>query len=135
MKPILRSNLPYDYSPAGLVLIVVFAALALASLLFVSPFVAFIPGLLAAALTVVEIDRIMRRRCPCCQKRLLRLLGTGAIVYDDFREERVFWGMCSSCGKCSIRRGSVFTSWASYPDAEPGAVPKLQKAKKTMERR
>jgi hypothetical protein len=47
--------------------------------------------------------------------RSVWITGTGGIWYADWREERVFWGECSSCGKRVARRGWIFAPWKAYP--------------------
>src|SRR5262245_47417148 len=116
LNPIIRSRFPIKPSLIPLALIPVFAAAAVVAFAFEAPCPATIALLLAGMLFVVEIDWRTAKVCPHCRQRSLRIIGTGGIWYEDFREERVYWGECSSCGKSAIRRGSLSANWTPYPE-------------------
>ena len=76
------------------------------------PIVALMIGIVAILLLLVEMDRQATWRCPRCQVRSLRVVGTGGLWYfreDDFQEERVYWGECSTCGRRATRKGLWLT--------------------------
>lgn len=118
MKPIIRSNFPGGFSAIRLIVTIAFFVLSATAAVFGFMCVGSILFFLAVLQLAAEIDRLLKWRCPYCQERLLRVTGTGGIWYEDFREERVYWGECMGCGRSAIRRGTIFTTWTVYPDPE-----------------
>jgi hypothetical protein len=120
MKLIVRSCLPYASTPWRLILVSVLAALAVVAFLLGWPIVGSAMGLLTAGLLLLEMDRAVSWRCPVCRKKALRTVGTGGLWYEDFREERVFFGQCAACGQQATRTGLPGLSrWRSYSIAQP----------------
>jgi hypothetical protein len=122
-RPILLSNFAFDNSSVRFLVLAILAAIAVATVQCDLPGEAVVAGVFASSLLLQEMNRILRWRCPHCRRRSLRATGSGGIYYDDGVEERVFWGECISCGKCSIRRNPICGRWKRYPDTDPTNSP------------
>lgn len=123
-KPMIRSSFPLRPLPFSFLVTGGLTAASIVAAVFGALCWAIVPGVLALFLVVVEIDTRLHRVCPHCGQQSLRIVGTGGIWDEDFREERVYWGECSACGKLAMRRGSVFVAWTAYPGADESAASK-----------
>jgi DNA-directed RNA polymerase subunit RPC12/RpoP len=118
VKLIAGSKYPIEFSLVRLALLAIFATSCVIAAFAHYFGIVFSAGLISMLLLSVEIDRVMRWRCPNCKSRTLRTVGFGGLHYADTKEKRVYWGQCTHCGQTSIRGGIGFARWKRFSEGE-----------------